>query len=188
MRCASPLAFVVSVVLGAVGGCARTAATTSLSPTLDELPHFRQVERVLPVSVGVEGREPALGGPLVPSFEEPELTPEEIAALGQKAERFDWLEFYVPWPEFPRVWPDTGGAAAGIHGIGGPTIGFADYGRRSAVGSDDLPLQGVHGDRDVRFGNTGHRRVVIGLEPESGVQIGVNPPRRVSWHETHAQP
>ena len=169
------------------GGCAQTAAPiTAHAPTLEELPPPDARERVLPVRVGVDGRgnEPQVS--LAPTFEAPELTPEEKEAVGETDPPFDVLAFYRParGPEhgvFPfdalqpgavALW-DTGRAGTepivtrvGVDLAASPTTYIAVYERTTA----GLELRSV-GPRSSMY-------------VETGFSTGSSPPRSTAQAAT----
>ncbi|RMF74176.1 MAG: hypothetical protein D6744_14800 [Planctomycetota bacterium] len=81
----------------AVGCAERNAAPPAAhAPMLEELPSAEAHERVIPASVGVEGRGDAPQESLAEALREPELTPEEKEAIGETDPPIDVLAFYRP--------------------------------------------------------------------------------------------
>ena len=187
MRSANLLILLVAVALWVLGGCATPKATT-IAPTEDELPHFKQIERTLSISVGVEGRGEAPRVLLVPSFEEPELTAEERAALGEEEPGIDWLEFYVPLPKIVRTWSEIGGVRTAIRGLGGPAVGLVLSHPPQSVGGEGGVATGAHDESDTRYGKSSRSRQAVGKGPSSSVRVGVNPPSRVAGRERRRGP
>jgi hypothetical protein len=170
-----------------LAGCARQDVT-AIKPTEDELPNIPERGRVLPVSVKVEGQEQPLLVTLVPKFEEPELTAEERAAMGEQPQTIDWLEFYRPQPAVQRIAADLGGVSAGVSGMGGPELGFDHYDPVVRIGLSRGDIQGVHHDLDVRYRAYAGATSVTGIGGLAGVEVRVNPVRRVAIHETRSEP
>ena len=182
MRIASLLTLVVSAAWLSAG-CAAPRATSE-PPTLDELPKIEFTERVLPATIGVEGTSEDPTVMLVPSFEEPELTPEERLALGESAESFNWLEFYTPLPGVLRICPDYGGPETGVTGIGGAAVWLSGFVPPFRTGHSSNPVQSVHFERDQRYGAAGERGVAGLRGPGEAMRVGVNPPRHAATHAT----
>lgn len=91
-------------LLASLCGCAAKNAAQSVDrpaiqekPHIAELPHFAESHQTLPVKVGVEEYTDEPRIVYVPSYEEPELTPEEKKAVGEDKEPvFDELVFRKP--------------------------------------------------------------------------------------------
>ncbi|MFH1746851.1 MAG: hypothetical protein ABIG44_07370 [Planctomycetota bacterium] len=187
MKFARLVILIPLLVIGLTIGCAQQKATT-IAPTQDELPTFDHSERITPLSVGVEGRgyEPRVL--LVPTFEEPELTPEECVALGLEAEPYNWLEFYKPLPAEYRILAELGGVRAGIHGLG--SVGYAHgfYGPIQAISGQGGVSTGALNENTVRYYAGSPMRPVQSQGPRTTVEVGVNPARTISSHQTRAEP
>lgn len=187
MRSAPGLSVYVIVVLWATGGCARPAATT-VAPTQDELPKLVETERILPISVAVEGRHEEPRVLLVPEFKEPELTPEERAALGEEPEPINWWEFYRPFRP-GRVSRDFGGVSANVHGVGGAAAGLTGFRPLTIMGPGlGGVATGAHNERLARYGTGPAGARPGGQGPVSGVRVGEGPPSRISAHQTRPEP
>jgi hypothetical protein len=188
MRIAYSLILSATLALWVAGGCARPTSL-NMAPTQDEMPHLAMPERVLPVSVGVEGRREEPFTLLVTDYKPPELTPEERTALGIEPETINWLEFYRPTP-IGRICSGNGGVSAGVHGLGGPGTSLIGFTRMSFIGSGDGGVAtGVHGEHTGRYGlgflanPAGHQ----GSE-DAAVRVGVGPAGRISTHQTRPEP
>ena len=85
----------IGILLWPAAGCARRDRAISTKPSADEIPRLEELgQKTQQASVYVEGqgRQPRLQ--LLPSFEEPELTPEERVALGYEESPYKPLLYY----------------------------------------------------------------------------------------------
>ena len=136
-------AVILAVVLGGLAGCAQRNEAISTAPAHEELPTLTHVERIVPAKVAVEHRRDALDQ-LVPEFVEPQATPEELAALGQREELFSYLPYNLKLRQFDRMaGPYDAGVTTGIGGLGGVRTGSAYYG----------PVWGISGHGGVTTGS-----------------------------------
>jgi len=191
MRIAWCLPILLALGIAVAAGCrsaARVSAATA-PPTADELPRIAQPERIVPARVGVDERD--RGQPhviLVPRFEEPELTPEERAALGEEEEPFNWLEFYVAQPEVTRVWPARGGVSTAVYGLGA-AVSTESYRLPFSIG------RGIGGaatgvlEEHVRY--SGHARrgdgPLASPWPGTTLRAGQGPPSHYAGRERRAE-
>ena len=128
-----------------VVGCAQRDQAVSIPPTSDELPQIKSIQRHLPAIVIAENPRNDSRVRLVPSFKQPELTPEERAALGQEPLDFEFLlyEPFRPPGSLVGLW--FGGVQTAIHGYGGAS---ALYGLDTSV-SRAASQGGVRTDVDL---------------------------------------
>lgn len=178
--------FVLALAL--LPGCARQQKAALADPITEELPVFPPDPNAYPVTVAVEGRGDTPRMLLVPTFEPPEYTPEERAALGLDREpAFDWLEFYEP----PRAVPlgGYGGATVGAGGLGGVSVGlegarspFLFSGERAGIEPGITPV------REATFGVGDARSPIFGVGPRSEVNLGYGYPKRISGQQARVEP
>jgi hypothetical protein len=168
-----------------LGGCARPTVAT-VAPSDEELLVLPELERVVPVRVGVEGRGEEPRRVFVQRYEVPALTEEEKEALGIEEPRINFLEFYQP----PRlgVWPYTGGVDTFQAGLGGAAAGVTGYEPVSAMwAAEGGAGVGTLPEGTRRYGQSGRTEGATGRAGLAGVRVGENPPRRVSAREPRAE-
>ena len=173
-------------------GCAQSQPNVAVSakPSSDEMPSLQRSGRTFPANVTVEGRAHESRADLLPSFDEPELTPAEKAALGPDPVHFKFLQYNeLSLPLGSHVSPLFGGVATGSSGRGGASVlvgqtprGAGSYGWGGAYGGVD-PLAtrvwGVYRERP-RAGFGG---------PPSGVSVHIDPASsHVARRKTHQEP
>ena len=154
MRSGILLVLFASLLLWSGNGCARRQIS-AVAPTSEELPNIEQDTQIIPARIGVEGRrnERRLG--LVQDYTEPELTPEERVALGEREDVINWLEFYVPRPDNPRVWSEYGGVTPGIDGMANSGAGVYPWRSSCSVWNETGgTVVGVHTDRTGSAGRS----------------------------------
>jgi hypothetical protein len=170
--------------LSLVIGCAHGPKSTTVAPTHDELPQFKELEPTIYAIVGVERRTTQGLVQLVPEFKEPPLTADEKAALGQPKPEYKFLLYPAPgWPAGSHVAPWDGGITAAQYGYGGPetTYGWPTSVARSggragiAVGTDTF------GSRVAGAG--GRKESMTGVSGYAGVTVDSGPPSRVADHK-----
>jgi hypothetical protein len=187
MRKATLVLIAASAALFSAGACA-PSSTSSIAPTVQELPRLEQRSDVLPVSVGVEGQAEQQGVVLVAPMKEPELTPEERKVLGEQEPTFNWLEFYQPVGAVQRISPDYGGASASIHGMGGAAVWLTGFRPGAGAGPDwGGVVPGVTGGTVQRYSRGGAVRQASSAGPASQVNVGETPARRAAAHQTHSE-
>lgn len=85
------------VIVGLLGCAAREKTAINVQPTTEELPDLAVAKpRTHQMDVAVEGRPGTPIEPLTPDFKEPELTPEERAALGRDEPTYEPLLYNLP--------------------------------------------------------------------------------------------
>jgi len=184
LRCRT-LLFLVSATL--VAGCARPRAAL-VTPSPEELPRFEHREPTLPASVTAEGAAERSAAVLVPSFQEPELTAAERAALGEEKERINWLEFYHPLPKLFRITPDTGGVSTTLAGRGGAAVGFDTRRPVSTSGPDSGGAHtGALTEGTTRFQSGGRAQPASASGPRDAVRVGEGGTRRAATRQTRRE-
>jgi hypothetical protein len=174
-----------------LGGCAQpknVAITTK--PSSEELPKLPRVETVSEAAVAVEGRPSETGLRLVPDFKEPELTPEEKAALGPEQVHFKFLpynELSLPLGSHVGSWlgglstaTDNPSRVAGLYDAQRRIAGVIGWGGASTgVDYYASDVSGTYNERDT-----------TGLAgPRSGIVVGTDrSSSRVAEREPHKTP
>ena len=183
------MVLLASLLLWPGSGCARRQIS-AVAPTTEELPHIEQDTQIIPARIGVEGRRDERRLRLVPDYTEPELTPVERVALGEREDVINWLEFYVPQPDNPLVWSEYGGVTPGIHGIANSGAGVYPWRSSCSVWSEmGGTVVGIHSDRTGCVGrSTQYNRPVSARGPVSNVRVGEGPRSGVSAHQTRPDP
>gem|GEM_PF-2860692 len=170
-------------------GCVGDNAAVTVAPSHDELPTIAAAEPSVPITVAVERPAAPAGPRLVPILKEPELTPQEAAAIGQPAVEFKFLPYNELWlqPGAP-IGSWWGGVRTAMSGRGGPAsirgaatrgVGVAGWGG-PATAAHPLPAQigGVLPAKPSRYL----------ARPESGVIVGTDPrPSRVGQRKSRLE-
>jgi hypothetical protein len=126
---------VMGLDLALVGGCRQADRGLMPAPTRAELPSVPEIEKSLPIDVGVEGAAKRPQVFLVPTFEEIELTPEEREALGKEELPIpDVLAFHRPAPGPEQgVCTESDAALVGVGRPGGASSGQSPVYQASGV-------------------------------------------------------
>jgi len=174
-------------LFGAAGGCVRPAPAV-VTPHEGELFTLEKPEQIIPASIGVEGRGEEARVRLVPEFKEPELTPEEKAAIGMRPDPVNWLEFYEPQPDVIRVLPDLGGGAIAIGGWGGAGVQRDAARRVAAQSTARKAVADEHSERTGVSEAAPDKRPPGGAvsSDEGGVRTGECEERRAAGRQTRA--
>jgi hypothetical protein len=187
MRLMLRFELVAVVLLGAGVGCVRHGPA-AVAPHQGELLTLEKPEQIVPASIGVEGRGEEARVRLVPDFKEPELTPEEKAAIGVRPDPVNWLEFYEPRPDVMRVLPDLGGGAIAIAGWGGAGVRLDAVRRVAAQSTARKAVAEEHSERTGVSEAAPDRRPPGGAvsSDRGGVRTGECEERRAAGRRTRA--
>ncbi len=163
-----------------IAGCAQAPKATTVGPTTDELPQYKQLDPTVYAIVDIEHRTTESQVHLVPDFKEPELTPEEKAATGKGEPVYRYLPFPAPDERTNSlVAPWYGGITTLQHGHGG---GDAAYGWPTSIaragGRAGIAVEtDTFGSRVAASG--GRRQAVTGVGGREGLIVGSGPASRV---------
>ncbi len=137
-RATAPQPHAAAAPSSSPGAVFTSSAATRVTPNREELPNFPRLQRRLPARIGVDSRGQAapIREPIVPTYTEPELTPEQKHALGlDQQDEPDFLAFY-----HPQRGPE--------HGVGGysrPAAAAASAGGGALYGTNaPWPSYAVH--------------------------------------------
>lgn len=173
------LRILCAAALGVVlGGCAqRDDRTLTAAPSTAELPTIPNVERTIPAHIMAAPSHRGSRIPLVADFADPELTPEEQAALGLDRPAYEFLKHdIVQQPLDSPIAPWRGGVSTATHGSGGVSVArdrpVSVSGMGSGIGGVAVGIT-THGFRiSEQFGPRGG---VTTLGPTSTVEIEITP-------------
>lgn len=171
---------------------AGAGSVVTAPPSLDELPDLKpQRQRSIAGRVDVEGSMQTTKRPVVPSFRELPLTPEEKKVLDEDRRRRpdDVMAFYKPQPLIDQgVSPLEGGAQIGIFGRGGVDVGigrdtprFGTWGEAGHNAAADGPARHIAGV-DIRV------PIIARVGPSFVIQIGWGPARRGAAQMPYLEP
>jgi hypothetical protein len=171
---------------------ATSDSVVTAPPSLDELPDLKpQRQRSIAGRVDFEGSLQTTRRPVVPSFKELPLTPEEKKVLDDERKKRpdDVMAFYKRQPGIKQgVSPSDGGAQIGIAGRGGVDAGigrdaprFGTYGQAGYHAAADGPAKHIAGV-DVRV------PILARVGPSFVIQIGWGLARRGEAQMPYLEP
>lgn len=165
-------------------GCANRREAVTAQPSAAELPDLSQAdEYTQQAMIKVQGRDRRPRFELVVLQPEPKLTPEQQRIVGQVPQKPEFLMFPAvigPRGDLVRLpvhrgrrarSAGVGGAVIGTHARKVPTIGRGPA-ARITKGSAPVPRR-THGVHNIVVRN-------IGVGPDSGHVVGVNPATKVA--------
>lgn len=165
-------AILVSGMLWLATGCAQRNVAVTAIPTSDELPEIKEIQRTIPASVGVAGRGDQPRVQLVPRFEQPELTREERAILGEEEPSFSFLPYeFHSYTTGSLVGTWYGGLQTFNRGRGGAQVSLArirPLTRTGGTGSVAVAVD-TFGSRVAGTSAARHRRTAVG--PRGGLKV-----------------
>lgn len=161
----------VGCLLALASGCAQNNQAIAAKPTTDELLQLKERETPVQATVAVEDRDHQAAMQLVPDFKQPELTPEERAALGQEPLDYKFL------PYRDRTLPLGSPVGPWFAGVETATAG---YGRPSIIIAPRTSVTGIVGWGGVMTGVDPFRPGVTSVGYERAHAATVGPEQTVT--------
>lgn len=183
MRTLFALVPVCGLLAALLTGCASSREAVTAEPSTAELPDFSQADQhSTQATVKVLGRDRQPRFELVVLQPEPQLTPEEQRIVGQVPRKPEYLVFPAavgPRGDLPRL-PVDRGTRSRSAGVGGATI--ATHGRKAPIGRGPEARITTGSAPVLKRTHGVHNHVVrnIGVGPDSGQVVGVNPATKVA--------
>ena len=173
-----------------LAGCAHQKPLVTVKPTQEELPNIPELQSsATQVSSRVEGQWQETRLTLVPEYKEPELTPEERAAVGEDAPPYQPLLY--PWAAAPRdslTQPAVGGIEVYVSGRGTGEV-YRDYAKTLSFAGPDWGGPAVWTDPfTVRPGAVYYQipDSAYAGGPDGGPEVGYERAEQSATHErTH---
>ena len=183
MRTLCALGSVGCLLAALLTGCASGREAVTAEPSSAELPDLSQAdEYTQQAMVKVQGRDRRPRFELVVLQPEPQLTPEEQRIVGQVPQKPEYLMFPAaigPRGDVVRL-PVDRGTRTRSAGVGGAVIGV--HGRKAAIGRGPEARITTGSAPVLKRTHGVHNHVVrnIGVGPDSGHVVGVNPATKVA--------
>jgi|GEM_PF-2713340 len=181
--------WIVALSVAALFGCASRTTQVMPPPTPEELPrHAEELDSGCQATVIVEGRQQEPRIDLAPSFQEPELTAREKAAIGEKKPAFEPLLYPYPGHYHPPLigtW--WGGIEAGPPRPGSARTGLAGVKRMTGLlswGGVDVGYDPASARRADLYGD---REPCGEVGPETWLEWAVDRPRHVGNVKTRRE-
>lgn len=194
MRNALRLAVFIAVPLGLLAqfGCAGQDRVETQMPASEEAPRLANLERKLPIRIGVQGNDRQPKNLIVTKMDPPPHTPAEKKALGEDEGDPELLRLYQPQKTLAQgVTPRFGGMQVGRASTsGGTAVGFVAPVTRYGIvesSSGGVSARGAALAKP-KFGANGPAVSTVQTGSESMVRTGVNPTRRVADHHRTMAP